>query len=220
MSHSPTRSIFPNPRNAPRDAPLAMGGRLNVPVLREAYRSGIFPWFSPGQPILWWCPDPRFVLRPEDTRVNRSLAKEARKSYWRITFNEAFGEVIRGCAETARPDQDGTWITDDMISAYEQLHETGLAHSVECWRDGELAGGCYGVAMGAAFFGESMFFRQPNASKVAFVHLTRRLTERGYQLIDCQQRTEHLARFGATLWPRTQFLDELANAVKAPVSFA
>jgi len=216
MSQPPPRSLFPDPRTAPGDAPLAIGGRLSLPVLGEAYRCGIFPWYSPGQPILWWCPDPRFVLRPEETKVSRSLAKEVRKAAWVVTFDRAFEAVIAACAATPRPGQEGTWITDDMVAAYVGLFEAGIAHSAECWLDGELAGGCYGLAIGAAFFGESMFFRVPNASKVAFVHLARRLADRGFSLIDCQQRTDHLARFGATLWPRTVFLDELARAVRVP----
>ncbi|GHB99670.1 leucyl/phenylalanyl-tRNA--protein transferase [Cerasicoccus arenae] len=193
-----------------------MGGRLSAPILEQAYRCGIFPWYSPGQPILWWSPDPRFVLRPDEVTIPRSLAKEARKEHWRVTFDEAFGDVIRACAAQQRPGQEGTWITADMIAGYEALHAAGIAHSAECWRDGMLAGGCYGVAIGSMFAGESMFYRRPDASKVAFAKLAERLGERGYAFIDCQQPTEHLARFGAKKWHRSRFLDALAEAVEQP----
>ncbi len=219
MSQTPPRSLFPDPHTAPADAPMAMGGRLNVDMLREAYRCGIFPWYSSGQPILWWSPDPRFVLRPLEARISRSLRKEARKRCWSVTFDRAFSEVIRGCAESVRPGQEGTWITDDMIAGYEALHQEGLAHSVECWRDGQLAGGLYGVSIGAMFAGESMFYRRPDASKVAFIHLIAHLAERNFAFIDCQQRTEHLARFGAKSWSRKKFLAELAQAVAHPNRF-
>lgn len=195
---------------------MAMGGGLSVAMLNEAYRCGIFPWFSPGQPILWWSTDPRFVLIPSEVKIPRSLAKESRKPYWKVTFDQDFIGVIQGCAETQRADQDGTWITPDMIAAYIEMHRAGLAHSTECWRDGELVGGCYGIGIGAAFYGESMFYRVPNASKVAFTALTRRLQTSGYRIIDCQQETAHLARFGATKWPRSRFLDILEEAVQLP----
>lgn len=216
MSETPPRSLFPDPHTAPADAPLAMGGRLNVGMLKEAYRCGIFPWYSPGQPILWWSPDPRFVLRPTEATIPRSLRKEARKVHWSVTFDLAFGEVIRACAASPRPGQHGTWITPDIIAGYEAMHTEGLAHSVECWRSGELVGGLYGVSIGAMFAGESMFYRCPDASKVAFVALINRLVEMDYAILDCQQPTEHLARFGAKRWPRKQFLKELEWAVNQP----
>ncbi|WP_309382309.1 leucyl/phenylalanyl-tRNA--protein transferase [Cerasicoccus frondis] len=214
MSESPPGSLFPNPRYAPRDAPLAMGGELTAPMLKDAYRHGVFPWYSPGQPILWWSPDPRFVLRPAELKIQRSLAKEMRKPHWKVTYDQSFGEVIRACADAPRPGQDGTWITEEIIAGYEALHRAGIAHSVECWRDGALAGGCYGIAMGSMFAGESMFFRRPDASKVAFATLALRLRDSGFRFIDCQQPTSHLARFGATEWRRDQFLDELSIAVR------
>lgn len=209
-------NAFPDPRLAPPDGPMALGGDLSVTRLLQAYRQGIFPWFSEGEPILWWCPDPRFVLLPRDIVISHSLQKELKKACWEVTFDTAFEEVIRACARTARPGQDGTWIVNDMIDAYTRLHAEGYAHSVECWRDGKLAGGLYGVSLGAAFFGESMFHHRPNASKVAFVRLVERLTAWEFQLVDCQQPTEYLASFGATCWPRETFLRALDNAISAP----
>ncbi|MGE9294475.1 MAG: leucyl/phenylalanyl-tRNA--protein transferase, partial [Puniceicoccales bacterium] len=209
-------NAFPDPRYAPADAPLAVGGDLSVLRLIEAYSRGIFPWYNAGEPILWWSPDPRFVLLPRELKVSHSLKKELKKDCWEVTFDQAFGQVIRGCAHANRPGQDGTWIVDEMIKAYHELHAAGYAHSVECWHEGKLAGGLYGVSLGAAFFGESMFHRVPNASKVAFVGLVERLRQWEFQLIDCQQPTRYLASFGATCWPRELFLRTLGNAVSAP----
>lgn len=187
---------------------LAIGGCLDPGWLLEAYRRGIFPWFSPGQPILWWSPDPRMVLFPERLVVARSLRKVIRQGVYSVTLDRAFGAVIRACAEPRDAD-GGTWITTDMIEAYTRLHELGHAHSVEAWYDGELAGGLYGVALGRVFFGESMFFRRTDASKVAFVHLVRQLHSWGFTLIDCQMTTGHLRRFGAAGIPRADFVRRL-----------
>ncbi len=151
-------NAFPDPRDAPRRRPpWPSGGDLSVLRLIEAYSRGIFPWYNAGEPILWWCPDPRFVLLPRELKVSHSLAKELKKDCWEVTFDQAFGQVIRGCARANRPGQDGTWIVDEMIKAYQELYTAGYAHSVECWHEGKLAGGLYGVSLGAAFFGESMF---------------------------------------------------------------
>jgi len=209
-------NAFPDPNEAPADAPLAFGGDLSVPRLLEAYHSGIFPWFSEGEPILWWSPDPRFVLRPGELKVSHSLKRSLKQPHWQITYDTAFEDVIRACASAKRPGQHGTWIVEDMIAAYTALHKQGYAHSVECWREGKLVGGLYGVSLGAAFFGESMFHRCPDASKVAFVHLVRRLVEWKFQFIDCQQPTRYLASFGATCWPRSTFLQTLADALDQP----
>ncbi|MDP0495614.1 MAG: leucyl/phenylalanyl-tRNA--protein transferase [Verrucomicrobiota bacterium JB024] len=209
-------NAFPDPRFAPTDAPLAVGGDLSVLRLIEAYSRGIFPWYNAGEPILWWSPDPRFVLLPRELKVSHSLHKELKKPCWEVTYDQAFAQVIRGCAQANRPGQDGTWIVEEMIRAYLELHAAGYAHSVECWHEGKLAGGLYGVSLGAAFFGESMFHRVPNASKVAFARLVERLQHWEFQLIDCQQPTKYLASFGATCWPRDIFLRTLANAVSAP----
>lgn len=210
---------FPDPRQAPDDGPLAVGGDLSVQTLSRAYASGIFPWYDASSPILWWCPNPRFVLRPEEIHISHSLQKELRDSAWRVTFDQRFGQVIRACARNARPHQKGTWITTEMMHAYEAFHDAGYAHSVEVWRDGEVVGGLYGIAIGHAFFGESMFHHYSNASKVGFVYLVLRLQEWGFKLVDCQQKTAHLGRFGATEWPRDQFLDELEEAVSLPRPF-
>jgi leucyl/phenylalanyl-tRNA--protein transferase len=187
---------------------LAVGGCLDPAWLLEAYRKGIFPWFSPGQPILWWSPDPRLVLFPEQLRVARSLRKVIRQGLYSVTLDQAFGAVIRACAERRSAD-GGTWITDDMIGAYTQLHDLGYAHSVEAWRDDTLVGGLYGVALGRVFFGESMFYRRPDASKVAFVQLVWQLQRWGFEVIDCQMTTAHLIRFGATEIPRAEFIRRL-----------
>jgi leucyl/phenylalanyl-tRNA--protein transferase len=191
---------------------LAAGGDLSPQRLLAAYRRGIFPWYSAGEPILWWSPDPRTVLFPAELHIGRTLAKTLRKRLYRVCADTAFERVLDGCA-TPRPDQAGTWITADMRRAYCRLHALGYAHSVESWRDGELAGGLYGVALGRVFFGESMFARASDASKVAFVHLVRQLAAWGFELIDCQMRTALLASFGAREIPRAQFTRRVAELV-------
>jgi leucyl/phenylalanyl-tRNA--protein transferase len=191
---------------------LAAGGDLAPRRLLAAYRRGIFPWYSPGDPILWWSPDPRMVLFPAELRLTRSLAKVLRNRQYEVRYDSAFGEVMQGCA-ARRPQQSGTWITADMQAAYRALHQLGYAHSVETWIDGALAGGLYGVAIGGAFFGESMFTRVRDASKIAFVHLVRRLEAAGYGMIDCQMHTEHLASLGAREIPRAEFARRLAELV-------
>ena len=180
---------------------LAVGGDLSPARLLHAYQRGIFPWFSDGQPILWWAPDPRAVLFPGALKITRSLRKTLRREKFQVTFDRAFLEVIRSCA-APRAHQNDTWITGDMIAAYCALHQRGFAHSVECWEDGELAGGLYGVGIGKIFFGESMFSRSSDASKVALA----KLCESGYELIDCQLPSDHLKRLGATDLPRGQFM--------------
>ncbi|MFO7565259.1 MAG: leucyl/phenylalanyl-tRNA--protein transferase [Enhygromyxa sp.] len=200
---------LPNPEDADPRGLVAVGGDLRTSRLLDAYRRGIFPWYGEGLPILWHSPDPRFVLEPAALRINRSLRKAIRRAPYRLTLDVAFDQVIRRCAGVTRPDQDGTWITNEMIGAYEQLHALGHAHSVEAWRAEELVGGVYGVAMGAVFCGESMFAIAPDASKIAFVHLVRQLQRWGFELIDCQVHTEHLERFGAVEWPRRRFLRTL-----------
>jgi len=186
------------------DGLLAVGGALSEEWLLQAYRRGIFPWYGPGQPILWWAPDPRLVLSPGQLHVSRSLAKVIRKGRYTVTLDTAFADVVAACAEP-RPGQSGTWITPEMREAYIKLHHTGYAHSVECWHEGELAGGLYGVAIGRIFFGESMFARHSNASKVAFVALVRQLARWEFRLIDCQVHTGHLASLGATAVSRQAF---------------
>ena len=171
---------------------LAMGRNLSVGTLVEAYAQGIFPWFSEGDPILWWSPDPRMVLFPQELHVAKSLARRLKKDDFRVTADTAFGDVIRACA-APRDLEPGTWINRRMITAYERLHAAGVAHSIETWMDGQLVGGLYGVALGRAFFGESMFARRTDASKIALVHLVRQLERWGFGVIDCQMKTEHLA---------------------------
>jgi leucyl/phenylalanyl-tRNA--protein transferase len=206
------RLSFPPPHLAIKEGLLAVGGDLSVERLLLAYRSGIFPWYSEGEPILWWSPDPRLVLYPDELRISRSLRKVIKKKLFHITFDRAFESVIHGCAVAKRSYGEGTWITDEMKAAYIQLHRQGYAHSVEAWRKNELVGGLYGVAMGRAFFGESMFSRVSNASKVAFVSLVEILREKHFTLIDCQVRTDHLVRFGAREISRKAFLEQLGKA--------
>ncbi len=209
------RLIFPPVRYA-ENGLLAVGGDLRPERLVLAYSLGIFPWYSEGEAILWHSPDPRFVLKARDLRVSRSLRKTLRKAPYRVTLDTAFDAVVRACAKAERPGQRGTWITSDMARAYGDLYRHGLAHSVEAWLDRELVGGLYGVSLGAAFFGESMFARAPDASKVAFVTLVEQLVRWGIELVDCQVTTEHLARFGATEWPRRQYLAALKKALERP----
>lgn len=195
-----------DPAKAPARLPLATGGTLDEVALLAAYRSGIFPWYSEGEPVAWWCPDPRFVLLPGELRVTDSLRRTLRKPGWTVTFDQDFAGVMRACAAAPRPGQDGTWITDEMIAAYVALHRAGHAHSVEVRWHGELVGGLYGVAVGRVFHGESMFHRRSDASKVGFVRLVERLLASGFVLVDCQMPTEHLASLGAFAVRRADFL--------------
>ncbi len=187
---------------------IAIGGCLAPQRIVNAYRHGIFPWFNPGEPILWWSPDPRLILFPEQLNISRSLNKTLRKKRFEIRHDQAFAEVMRACAAPRR-EQGGTWITGGMYRAYNQLHDQGIAHSFEAWQDGELAGGLYGLAIGQVFFGESMFHRKTDASKVAFVHMVKQLTDWGYQLIDCQVSSEHLSSLGAEEISRRDFANLL-----------
>jgi len=209
------RLIFPSPDLA-EEGLLAVGGDLSPDRLLLAYAMGIFPWYDEGQPILWHSPDPRLVLQADDLHVPRSLERTLRRGTFRITFDAAFGRVVDACAAAVRPGQEGTWITGEMRRAYKRLHRLGYAHSAEAWRGDRLAGGLYGVSLGGAFFGESMFAREPDASKAAFVSLVRQLQRWGITLIDCQVATEHLARFGAHEWPRERFLAALGRALELP----
>lgn len=207
---------LPDPRGAGPLGLVAIGGDLHPERLLEAYSKGIFPWFQKGRTVFWFCPDPRMVLLPWDLHVSRSLAKTLRRGKFEVTMDRDFAGVMRGCAEAKRPGQPGTWITRDMMRAYGRLHEMGYAHSVEAWRGGKLAGGLYGLSLGAAFFGESMFARESDASKVAFVRLVRQLDAWGFQMVDCQVPTDHLSRFGATEWSRKRFLEGLRLALREP----
>ena len=210
----PNELIFPDPGLAEKDGLLAVGGDLSEDRLLLAYSMGIFPWYSDGSPILWWSPDPRLVLMPGDLKVSRSLRQVIKKGVFTVTMNTAFEEVIRHCSEIDRRGQNGTWITGEMIDAYIRLHRAGYAHSVESWHDGELAGGLYGLALGKAFFGESMFAKKSNASKVAFVTLVENLCKLDYHFIDCQVTTEHLKRLGAKEVTRKKFLGMLKKALQ------
>lgn len=210
---------FPDPRRADRRGLLAYGGDLAPERLLAAYAQGVFPWYDEA-PILWYSPDPRMVLSPDALHVGRSLRKRIRARPFGLSMDRAFADVIRACAEAKRPGQPGTWIGRDMIEAYRRLHALGFAHSVEAWERDEtgeprLVGGLYGVSLGRAFFGESMFARVEDASKIAFVALVRQLEAWRFDFVDCQVRTEHLARFGATEWRRGAFLRALASALES-----
>ena len=205
------RYPFPDPRQCEADGFLAWGGDLSPERLLSAYSSGVFPWAS--EPIRWFSPDPRWVLEPHELHVGRSLRRLLRSGRLVVTCDTAFARVIECCASVPRPGQDGTWITDDFVSAYGTLHELGFAHSVETWQQGELVGGLYGVSIGRAFFGESMFALAPDASKVAFSHLVDQLRRWEFAFVDCQVHTDHLARFGARPWPRVVFLERLEAAL-------
>ncbi len=196
---------------------LAAGGDLSAERLVQAYRHGCFPWYQDGQPILWWSPDPRTVLFPDDLHVSRSLRKLMRQGRYQVSFDQDFAAVIRACA-APRDYADGTWITDSMQAAYLTLHKQGFAHSVEVRQDGELVGGLYGLAMGRLFFGESMFSRADNASKVGFVSLVEHLQQAGFVLIDCQMPTDHLHSLGARVIPRAIFADYLQRYLDEPNS--
>jgi leucyl/phenylalanyl-tRNA--protein transferase len=193
---------------------VAAQGNLSPGVLLSAYRQGIFPWYDEESPILWWSPNPRFVLMPEELHIPRRLRRELRRSSYQFSVDLNFPEVIAGCAETPREEEDGTWIVPEMREAYTRLHELGYAHSAEVWRNGRMVGGLYGVSLGAAFFGESMFTRASDASKQAFVLFVLSLRDRGFHFVDSQVYTEHVARFGAREIPRAKYLQLLSAALK------
>lgn len=207
---------FPPPHFARKDGLLAIGGDLSRERLLLAYRNGIFPWYSPGEPILWWSPDPRLVLYPEEIHISRSLRKTLKKKQFQITTDKVFAEVIRACAESRLDNDQQTWIVPEMIRAYCRLHQSGYAHSVEVWDKDELVGGLYGLALGRAFSGESMFTYVKDASKTAFVYLAAFVKALGFHMIDCQVRTNHLIRFGAKEIPRKAFLKHLEKALEFP----
>lgn len=206
--------VFPPPHLANEDGVLAVGGDLSTERLLLAYQLGIFPWFNPGDPIIWWSPDPRFVLYPDELKIARSMRSYLNQEKFTVTFDKAFEQVIRSC-RTRSSEADrrgrrlGTWITEDMQHAYIQLHDQGFAHSVEVWQNDELAGGLYGIALGRVFFGESMFTRVSNASKYGFIKLVQKLRELDFTLVDCQQETQHLASLGAHNISREDFLEHL-----------
>ena len=202
--------VFPPVNLAEPDGLLAFGGDLSTERLLLAYRNGIFPWYE-GQHILWWCPDPRFVLFPPELKVSKSMQQSIRKNTFTFKVDTAFREVIDNCKTISRKDQAGTWITDDVKDAYTQLHALGYAHSAEAWLDGELMGGLYGIRMGKVFFGESMFSKASNASKFAFINCVRLLQSEGVELIDCQVYTEHLESLGARMIPREEFVCKIGE---------
>jgi leucyl/phenylalanyl-tRNA--protein transferase len=206
--------VFPSADLAEPEGLLAIGGDLSAERLMAAYRQGIFPWFEPGGPILWWSPDPRLVLPADELRIARRLARTIRQGRFEPRYDTAFARVIRACAETPRDHEHGTWITPEMQRAYTQLYELGHAHCMETWRDGRLVGGVYGVRVGRVFCGESMFHHETDASKVALAALVARLRLEGVDLIDCQVASEHLVRLGAREIPRAAFLRILKSGLK------
>ncbi|HUJ56929.1 MAG TPA: leucyl/phenylalanyl-tRNA--protein transferase [Kofleriaceae bacterium] len=209
------RLVFP-PVHLAEDGLLALGGDLRPERLLLGYTQGIFPWYAENLPILWHSPDPRMVMTTRDLVVQRSLRKAIRHKPYELTLDTAFVEVLHGCAEVPRPGQTGTWLIPEMVEAYTRLYELGFAHSVEAWQDGKLVGGLYGVSLGAAFFGESMFARAPDASKIAFVAAVRQLDDWRIGLVDCQVHTDHLERFGAYEVTRPAYLEMLARALDEP----
>jgi leucyl/phenylalanyl-tRNA--protein transferase len=212
----PPEIAFPDPTHAEPDGLLAVGGDLSPERVLAAYASGIFPWPHEGWPLLWFSPDPRMVLFPDELKVSRSLRQTLRRARYDVRFDSAFARVIKECGRVPRPGQDGTWITSGMSRAYTRLHEAGFAHSVEAWHEGRLVGGLYGISLGGAFFGESMFALEPDASKVAFVTLVEQLKGWDFDFVDAQVHTQHLERFGARQIPRDEYLQRLSEALKKP----
>ncbi|MEN8904324.1 MAG: leucyl/phenylalanyl-tRNA--protein transferase [Clostridiales bacterium] len=208
--------VFPHPSLAEDEGVLAVGGDLSVDRLLLAYKNGIFPWYSDNQPIIWWSPDPRFVLFPKKIKISKSMKKVIRKNIFKITYDNCFSEVINKCMELRI---DSTWITDEMLIAYINLHKMGFAHSVEVWKNNKLVGGLYGVSIGKCFFGESMFSTESNSSKYALIHMAKKLDERDFLIIDCQQETEHLRTLGSESIPREAFLNIIKEGTNAS-SFA
>lgn len=207
---------FPPANISTSDGIVAIGGDFRTERLLLAYRSGIFPWPMKGYPLLWFSPDPRYVLLPSRAHLPRSLRKRMRRCPYEIRTDTAFSQVIRACGKVERPGQRGTWVIPELVRGYEQLHQHGVAHSIETWHEGELVGGLYGVSLGAVFFGESMFAIAPDASKVAFATLVGNLASWGFGMVDCQVHTEHLERFGAEDWPRDLFLSHLELCMGEP----
>jgi len=207
---------FPNPRNSSDEGLLAYGGDLSSTRLLTAYRNGIFPWYAKGDPILWWSPDPRLLLYPDKFKLRKSFRRVLRSGKFSVTFDKSFSTVISQCAKVPREGQESSWIIDEMIEAYERLHEEGFAHSVEVYLGDKLVGGLYGVSMGKAFFGESMFSLASDASKVAFKALSDVLGSRGYDFIDCQMKTDHMLGLGAEVVNRDTFLNELRDTLQKP----
>ncbi len=204
---------FPAVDTADEDGLLAFGGDLGIERLLEAYRNGIFPWYSENEPICWWSPDPRFVLFPEKLHISKSMQQVLNSNQFRFTINKSFEQVINNCSNIKRADGNGTWINHEMIKAYIDLHKLGYAMSAEAWKDGELVGGLYGIKMGNLFFGESMFSKNSNASKFAFIKLVQQFKEEGIKLIDCQLHTNHLESLGAEMIPRKRFIEILKKNI-------
>ena len=212
----PEEPFFPHASDAEPDGLIAIGGDLSPERLINAYAQGIFPWFCEDEEIYWFSPDPRMVFFPGKFRISGSLERTLRSNRFETRFDTCFRDVIEACAKVPRVDQEGTWITSDFIEAYCTLHEAGLAHSVESFLDGKLAGGLYGISLGSAFFGESMFFHIRDASKVAFYHLSEQAKAWNFAFIDCQVETSHLLKLGAELIPREEYLEKLKTALTSP----
>jgi leucyl/phenylalanyl-tRNA--protein transferase len=204
---------FPDVELADEDGLLAIGGDLSIERLLLAYRNGIFPWYNEDEPICWWCPDPRFVLFPDELSISKSMKSFFSKTEFQFTVNKAFNEVIYNCKTVFRKEQDGTWINEDIVNAYTKLHKLGFAHSAEAWLDNELVGGLYGIRLGNIFFGESMFSKKTNASKFAFIHFCRQLRAQNIALIDCQVYTPHLESLGARMIERKTFISILQKYI-------
>jgi leucyl/phenylalanyl-tRNA---protein transferase len=212
----PSTLVFPSPEQADSSGLLAVGGDLSAERLLLAYENGIFPWFNDDQPILWWSPENRMVLYPDEFKQSKSLKQSIRNKQFEFKMDTAFDQVIEYCAKVPRADQDGTWITDEIRSAYANLHQMGFAHSFEIWQNNNLVGGLYGISLGRAFFGESMFSLVSDASKAAFYFLSEFAKKQDFHFVDCQLHTDHLASLGAKEIPRNQFLSELKTALAYP----
>lgn len=207
--------IFPNPRDANEQGLLGIGGNLSPDRLLLAYELGIFPWYGEDQPILWWSPDPRCLLKTADVKVSKSMRNILNRGTFTVTYDTAFDQVIEACAVVDRKD-GGTWLQPEMVAAYQSIFDLGMGHSVEVWQDGALVGGLYGISLGSMFFGESMFSKVSNASKVALIHLCRRLQTLGFEWVDCQVENPHLTSLGAITVSREEFLEHLRQALKDP----
>ncbi|HMM10796.1 MAG TPA: leucyl/phenylalanyl-tRNA--protein transferase [Bacteroidales bacterium] len=207
---------FPPASKATRMGLLAIGGDLRPERILKAYAQGIFPWYEAGEPILWWSPDPRMVMLPQEVYISKSMRRVLRDQVFQLRFDTAFEQVVMMCASPSRRDFSGTWITPELAESFVKLHEMGLAHSVEAWQHEQLVGGLYGLSLGACFFGESMFHTVSNASKAALITLAQFLHKQGFMMIDAQQETEHLSSLGARPWPRADFLAMLTKAVNMP----